>query len=1312
MSNYPGDGALDRDGLQPPRSGYAGRSMSNTSAAFAPRGSSLAASGPPGSFSSDLRSNMSSKVATSRLDMPPIGLDFGQDDDIPTTEKTVAGLLDKLNKEMKIKEGSENMLEALNIKKAKQTREQRSRVENELNTSNRKIGQLKFQIEELQRPKEVASPPRNRISGLFHGKLQRSTTNDFPSAERGSGTDEDDETESPTFALAEILQSLETEEMQPDFYVEKANGLVELFKRNPTLKYDLAWSVFGLRMQRMLLSDSREVIAAGYRMTRYAITDRKSLQIIRGLNTDILVILSLVKEGKASVEREQALKFVRSFLEVKDGIRELSRPVVRTIVAVAENGEDRLRSICLETLAEILIRDPALVISAGGIGPLTDAVGEGSYEASESLVSAFLYLLDMPSGRKYLRAGYGLEIVFSAFTDSLSTHTSESRLKANAKVISAMLKSWSGLMSLSMHDFRAIKSLVASLQFPEAQVRDIILDLLSDVLRIKPPSWSSSFLAGRRLTTYGRVANLKSDPIPYQSTYPYGEESSQGNLVEHYLALMLVVLFEAGLLRSLLDLLNRNPEPTLRRKATLLLGEILKMSNRLLPNFYSAQLHMLPTLFSSASDFGGRNRFLATSTVYQIDSVNRTLHRSGAAATLSLTRLEERSERQDPSISTDPAKATTTVQVDEGQFRTLMVESQVLSTANFYKWKWNVLQAIVEGPLLNAKRLDEAIKATKFMKRLVGFYRPFKYRFSNMKNTKPNQRYVKVGCTLVRSLLHTPEGVKYLGENKLLRQLAECLAQLDPMSGLTSTSPLFSPIRMSETLSGGYFAILGVLSSETKGLVMMERWRMINMCYHIVDLKDRSDLVTTLMGNMDFTLDSHFRVMLSKALTASSKDIRIFATNLLRKYAVHFSASSAGGKDRAILEWAVRLLITQLYDPEVEVCERAVKILEEACNHKFCLEYVVHCRPALDHLGEIGAPLLLRFLSTSIGYHYLDDLDYITQEMDDWFLGRNDNYVTLVEASLARALQEPEKIGRRGLDDAADQENNGSVPPHFYRELTRTAEGCRLLEDKGHFNDFVATIQEFGMEQHDPEIILKVKGCLWAVGNVGSMALGAPFLETTDVVHRIVQIAEHSEVMTLRGTAFFVLGLISRSIHGLEILDERGWDSATTTMGESLGLCVPQQIGRLFSVRRFPLRGCSDHVPKLTPLLQIQPWPTEPREASAPALPAAEETSLAEDDPVNAKILQLIVDLGNTVLTKRALSDLMHIKTKKASGFRDPRLFRKVMRILESHHYRLFVRRFIIDLFDRSMMRRVVLDEDESDGAVLPRGPDADGALG
>lgn len=115
---------------------------------------------------------------------------------------------------------------------------------------------------------------------------------------------------------------------------------------------------------------------------------------------------------------------------------------------------------------------------------------------------------------------------------------------------------------------------------------------------------------------------------------------------------------------------------------------------------------------------------------------------------------------------------------------------QVLHTKNHAKWNWDSLNEMIQGPLLNPKRLEEAIKVTKFMKRLLSFYRPFKYKFCNIKNTKPNQRYVKTGCALFHTLLQTPEGVRFLGEHKILRQIAECLAQLDRVRLPTVTTPL------------------------------------------------------------------------------------------------------------------------------------------------------------------------------------------------------------------------------------------------------------------------------------------------------------------------------------------------------------------------------------------------------------------------------------------------------------------------------------------------------------------------------------------
>ncbi|RYP49187.1 hypothetical protein DL768_005065 [Monosporascus sp. mg162] len=1175
--------SLDRDGssLRPPASNSGVRNVSGSTVSFAPSGPSLNPSPGPGTFSSELRSQIMTSRAGSRADA--YSLDKLDEDDGFEVEHTLAALKDSLNRELKIREGSENLLEALNAKKAKQTKEQRIRVEAELTASNSRIKELKQKIHDAQKTKATpTTPTRNRTDGVLPGAVVRSPA----SASRSAvGSEFDEPTESPTFALAEILQALEVEGMTPEYYVGRANSLVHLFKRYPTLKYDLVWSIFGDRMQVMLLSGSREVVAAGYRMLRYAISDVASLKKIRSLNTDYSVVVSLAKDRKADVEREQALKFVRAFLDVKGGVREVSRALVRTIAAIAEQAEDRLRPICIETLAEILVRDPALIAATGGIAPVSDALTEGTYKSPESLSSAFLFLLDTPHRRRFLRAGYGLEVLFTAFTDALFSF--EGVVKQNAKAIGSALKSWSGLMTLSMFDFRAIRSLISSLMLPNPGVRDTILDLLYSLLRIKPPAWATK------------------GPAVYE------DDGAEQNFVEHYTALLLAIFIRAGMMPSLLQVAQEAEDPTLKRKSTLLIGETLKLASRILPPSWSSELQLLPELFSVAAQFkDNEKRFNATGIVYQISSVSRTLYRSSPSGyTAGHLPSSSAIERLGP-VEEAP-KPNTSMNTDDTTFRQLLIDSGVLGSSNPSKWNWDVVLRIIEGPLMNGKRLEEAT------------------------------------------------------------------------SGLTAPDPMFSRDRLENTLCGGYFAMLGVLSSEPRGLQMLERWRIFNMVYHIVDLKQRPDLIKLLLSNFDYSIPGQPRVLLSKALTAGTKEIRIHATNVLRKFAT-LQRVSATGQVIADSKWAIQMLVTQLYDPEVEVCATAVKILEKACNNKNMLEYIVECRPALDHLGEIGAPLLLRFLSTSIGYHYLDGLDYISNEMDDWFLGRNDTYVSLIEASLARSFvdtfdDQPSRISI--YEDELDSDQDHQVPPHFYRELTRTKEGCKLLEEKGHFEEFATTIRDYGMQSDDLELMTRVKGRMWAVGNVGSMELGAPFLEATDVVGHIVKIAESHEVMSLRGTAFFVLGLISRSLHGFEMLAEHGWESNMTPLGTSLGLCIPSNLSNFFS---------------------FQPWKHEiPASIELPdtqkTIPEPPPAEIKEEDDTNRRILELMVALGDMVLYKKAKQELLQLRHRKAPGFRQPALFRQVLAYLECHHYRLPDRHLVIELFDKSVLRHIVYGESSSD---------------
>lgn len=70
------------------------------------------------------------------------------------------------------------------------------------------------------------------------------------------------------------------------------------------------------------------------------------------------------------------------------------------------------------------------------------------------------------------------------------------------------------------------------------------------------------------------------------------------------------------------------------------------------------------------------------------------------------------------------------MQIDDSTFRNLLLETQVLSTKEFPRWDFDILIQLAEGPLLAPKRLDEAMRASKFMRRVLAFLHPLNYQYS------------------------------------------------------------------------------------------------------------------------------------------------------------------------------------------------------------------------------------------------------------------------------------------------------------------------------------------------------------------------------------------------------------------------------------------------------------------------------------------------------------------------------------------------------------------------------------------------------
>ncbi|KAH8104684.1 Rapamycin-insensitive companion of mTOR, N-term-domain-containing protein [Cristinia sonorae] len=1040
--------------------------------------------------------------------------------------------------------------------------------------------------------------------------------------------------------------------------VEAMTQLTGVLQRNLRVRYEVSLAdVVQAALPSLAERSTKQCRATAYRLIRHLLVDTRSVEKLCEQAIDWYIVKSIARDNKHAVEREQAIKLIRAMIEIGSqrrtphagvgtGTVPLSKQIMRAIVAVAEHPEDPFRPICVQTLSEILLIDIELLAKTGGIRVLLHALAEGPLEMAPIISSAFLYIVDSPRTRAYLHPGIDLEMVLSGITDAYGKNTDHSdRMRGLTKILVSMLRTWSGLMYFCLNDKLAMRSLIDGLKIPSLTNRDIILDMFFDLLNIKPPDWHEAFIAGRRLTMIRRSRQL-TEPAKAPETLTRTHEALK--LTDQYVALLILVLNKAGLIDALTSMLQEATiGSNLSRKATLLMAEILQTSNRVLPLSIASKLQAIPQVFRLAADYDlGENRIVGTTALSAIDSYNRHRTRLQPAAVRDSNRpransVEEavrRGQRQ-----AEQTKIKLGMQMDDRTFQAALLETQVQANKDHTKWNIENLQDLFEGALLNPKRMEEAIKVSRIVKKLMQFYHPFSHRFSDLPKSKANHRWVKLGCTMLNCLMSSPDGLRFLAEDEFLDQLTKSFAQLDPFNGTPMNDSIFSKQRMQSTETSGYFEMLGTMSKRKEGQELLEKFKLFTAFYHLSELRSREDLTKGIIDNLDYSIDGHSRIVLSKALTSSYKHVRMHATNHLGEL-IRTSPTANS--------WTLRLLLTQLYDPAIEVQEVAVRYLEEACEAADILQAVVEMHPTLDHLGEVGHPLLLKFMSTTLGFRYLYAADYIDREMDLWFHERNLHYVVYIEVFLSKAFNFTPS------DDADDLVSfDGIVPPHFYGVMAKTDLGCQVLQEKGHFGEFVAFIRKHGLESEDQDIILKLKSVLWTVGNIGASERGLPFLEEEEIIPTIVDIAEQSLVLSIRGTCFFVLGLISSTPQGAEILDDYHWEATLDPLGFPTGLCVPLDVDKLVS---------------------IPSWDTTP--VGDDGLDRLEPPKTEEE----MEVITAIYNLSNTVIANTASRSLARMKARPEYKhiFSSTSMLYRALHAISNQRYRLPVRRYICELFN------------------------------
>eukprot|EP00004_Rigifila_ramosa_P013527 TRINITY_DN3004_c0_g1_i1.p1 TRINITY_DN3004_c0_g1~~TRINITY_DN3004_c0_g1_i1.p1 ORF type:complete len:1085 (-),score=258.97 TRINITY_DN3004_c0_g1_i1:103-3207(-) len=998
-----------------------------------------------------------------------------------------------------------------------------------------------------------------------------------------------------------------------------------------------------LRALRLaLLSQNRRIRSSALRTLRYLCKDKSFITTLVSIHVDYCVVRSLERDKVHDPERLQALKLIRKIMEVDCNV--MPRSLVQSLVAVAENPEDNFKRVCLETLCEITIRNPALVALTNGLRTIFASVLEPvGQEIMDSLVLTILYVLNDENTRSYVRKDLELEVILSPFTDPFVQEGTEreTRLGAARSAVVSMMRSWSGILCMSADEY-GLHTLVHALSLPSKETKKAVLTTLYEIFRLSPQS------GGKKGQQPGRVSTMPATKVSeeLESLNLPPRSAGRHNLLSNYLAALVVAFVHCGLIEALVEL-GKGPDKYLSSRSTTLLGEILYLANTLLPPAVCARMQTLPTLVNDAAFFSldPADRSLRSRASTMLNNLHQFLRTKKTQSNslydfhLSLIVTGAHKWRRVKGVDrsmdrVDDLKSKIDSMMDDPQFFAQVKESMVIDVKDHGKWNWAIISELLEGPLLNnPARLSLCLK-NKFFKRLLSFYKPEKKLFVNQPYTPENVRYVRVMCQVFETLLNSDEGYTYLGSNALLPQLANILRiEVDPNPD-AHPQRVLKREKVLKTMAREYFTLLGTLSSHARGLELMQKFKIWSQLYPMSELQGREDLSRLIVTSLDYNVDgTHSRVLLSKSMRSGSKEIRFHATAhmrvLLRAAVSDFS------------KWGIDLLVTQLYDPDPDVANVALSVLDEAVDDLECLESLISKRPSILQMGYTGKNLQLRFLSVDSGFAYLNDIEVVASEMVHWKKVGCIAYVNSIETALANAMN-------LAWDADASNTNHVPTPPHLYGELARTAAGCALLRQHNIVPELLSTVCD------DSAKSLLRRAALWALGNIGACTSGFELLREHDVLSKIVAMAESSACLSLRGTCFYVLGLISRSDTARESLGDLGWESPADC---NAGIAVPRKLERFFAIPPYRFQGS---------WAQAQPF----------AIPEGTDEDTKE-------VLTALSNLSNHITADGASRTLRKLKTKSPALFTSLPLLMHAYRLLELYHFRLPVRRFLHEqLFD------------------------------
>ncbi|KAJ2007155.1 hypothetical protein GGI04_001613 [Coemansia thaxteri] len=614
--------------------------------------------------------------------------------------------------------------------------------------------------------------------------------------------------------------------------------------------------------------------------------------------------------------------------------------------------------------------------------------------------------------------------------------------------------------------------------------------------------------------------------------------------------------------------------------------------------------------------------------------------------------------------------------VEETPLATLIQESRVTSEDNPMHWNWETIRAIILGPIsASSRRLPEEIKISGFLARLSYFFHPSSLEFCDKSRTTSNEEYLEIGRQLIRILISSADGLLLIDESRLLPGIVDEIKKQNNLARKKSRDEsCFSFARLQMTMSPGYFHFLGEIDSSVGGDSLLERNRLYDAYYQVVELPDQVLLIQYILSSMSYATEGHARIILRKVASSPHETLRLLVPGFLL-----YLASDVPCRPGSVSAWAIEVLLAMVLDASPAVRSAAaqslVLVIDLAAENPYLdqsesatrFALLLDLRPMLD-LAVITdiRPLILRIIADERGFAFLHEQGIVDSEMEAWGALEGIFYVQSIELDISRALAFGPLFS--STPDGAMMMTTSSqtpvTPPHLFGELAKSSGGRAFLREIGIPRLLFETLANIPWNSTLPADVTGLKATLWAIGAMGASRDGYLMLEPLDAIAKLMEVARSAESLSIKGTCLYALALLSRSPFAAEAFKEKGWLLCSSCYG-AYEYAVPRRLESILDVGGWASGGLLEG----TYVFSEGP---------------GREPDIVDDemDSVQKEIINSVVMMGNHVLVNSASKTLMRLRTSHPHYFRLLPLYLRVMHLLGKYRYRLSTRRFIYDVFD------------------------------